>query len=66
MSIEVSCDGENFVDYEVGGTPVVEAMIATGTSIISIESPCIYMRPKYVVNSITGNATVACFINAKD
>jgi hypothetical protein len=66
FSIQVSCDGENWADYKVGGTLVKENMTDAGVAIIAIETPCIFVRAKYNVIELTGDATVALTINGKD
>ena len=66
FSIQLSCDGVNWADFKVGGTLVSEAVTDSGSFIISLETPCLHIKPKFVVSSITDDATVQFYVNAKD
>lgn len=66
FSIQLSCDSVNWSDYKVGGTLVKEDITASGSYIIALETPCLYIRPKLAVSAITGDATIKFYMNAKD
>jgi len=66
FSLQLSCDGVNWADYKVGGTLVKEDITATGTYIIALETPCLYIKPKLAVSAISGDSTVQFYVNGKD